>query len=256
MLAIFNWFGYALENEALYRMIKQTGFEGTSLGWCDRNYTDYRHHPELARKAGLFVEYIHVPFSAANDLWLDNFAGEALTDTYLQYVQDCADFELPAMVMHLSSGDEPPSFNMLGLDRIKRIVKKAEQKNVNRALENLRKTEYLAYALGNIDSARLGFCYDSGHHHCRSPHDDLLPKYGSRLMVLHLHDNDGSDDQHLLPFDGTIDWDTTMKTIAATGYNGAISLEAGNLGYEDLTAEEFLLVAYDRAKRLEKICCA
>ena len=253
MFAIFNYFGCKLENEELYRLIKQTGFESTSMGWCDMNYADFRYHPELARKAGLFVENIHVPFTAANDLWLDNLAGNALLDIYLQYVQDCADFELPTMVMHLSSGDEPPPFNEIGLDRIKRIVEKAEQKNVNIALENLRKTEYLAYALGNINSARLGFCYDSGHHHCWSPHDDLLSKYGHRLMALHLHDNDGKKDQHHLPFDGTMDWDMTMKKLAKTDYKGAISLEVGNFGYEDLTAEAFLLVAYDRAKRLEEI---
>lgn len=32
-------------------------------------------------------------------------------------------------------------------------------------------------------------------------------------------------DQHLLPFDGTPEFDTTMKNIAKTGYKGAISLE-------------------------------
>jgi len=253
MLAIFHWFGYELENEALYRAIKQIGFEGTSLGWDDRNYTDYRSHPEMARKAGLFVENIHVPFSTANDLWLDNLDGNELAEYLLQCVTDCADFAIPTMVMHLSSGDYPPSFNTLGLDRLKRIVERAEQKNVNIALENLRKIEYLAYALENINSARLGFCYDSGHHHCRSPHDDLLPKYGSRLMALHLHDNDGSDDQHLLPFDGTIDWSIVMKQIAATRYKGAISLEVSNSGYEDLSAENFLHKAYEIAKRLERL---
>lgn len=42
---------------------------------------------------------------------------------------------------------------------------------------------------------------------------------------LHLHDNNGSYAQHGLPFDGTIDWFTTMRKIAETDYLGAIALK-------------------------------
>ena len=50
-------------------------------------------------------------------------------------------------------------------------------------------------------------------------------------MALHLHDNNRIDDQHLIPFDGTIDWQTTMRQIRQSGYKGAIALEAENGGY-------------------------
>ena len=121
------------------------------------------------------------------------------------------------------------------------------------SLENLRQTDYLTFVLDQIDSSFLGFCYDSGHHHCRTPNDDLLSMYGSKLMALHLHDNDGTDDQHRLPLDGTINWSETMRQIAGTGYSGAVALEVSNSGYEDLSVEEFLRVTFERAKRLEKL---
>ncbi len=117
----------------------------------------------------------------------------------------------------------------------------------------MRRLGYLEYVLSNVDSPRAGFCYDSGHHNCRTPNEDLLSRYGSRLMSLHLHDNNGIDDQHRLPFDGTIDWSDTMSKIAQASYTGAVALEATNMGYEDLPPEEFLILAFERAKRLESL---
>jgi len=121
------------------------------------------------------------------------------------------------------------------------------------ALENLNNLSSLAYVLEQVNSTHIGFCYDCGHHYRFYPSDDLLAKYGSRLMALHLHDNNGSHAQHGLPFDGTMDWSTIMKKIAETGYSGAIAIEAMNWDYEGISAKEFLYKAFERAKRLEAL---
>ena len=254
MFTIYDGFSNELSLKERYRLIQQAGFAGVVLWWGeDFGRIDYRSAPKLARQAGLFIENIHTPFEGINNLWLDNLDGNALTEHLLECLIDCGDFKIPVMVMHLSGGENPPAFNKLGLNRIKRIVEKAEQCGIKVALENTRKTEYLRFVLDQIDSPYLGFCYDSGHHKCRTPNDDLLFLYGSRLMSLHLHDNDGTDDEHRLPFDGKIDWSETMRKIAKTGYQGAIALEVANLGYEDLKVEEFLQETFERAKRLENL---
>lgn len=77
--------------------------------------------------------------------------------------------------------------------------------------------------------------------------------YGTGLRALHLHDNGGSYGQHQLLFDGMIDWSTDMKKVAETGYSGATAIEAMNWDYKDLSAEEFLQKAFERAKRLEAL---
>lgn len=255
MLTTFSWFGYELPMFEIFKIIKQAGFDGITL-WWDDEFGDigYRDNPELARKAGLSVENIHTPFNRINDIWLDNIDGDNLTEYFSQLVSECAEYGIPTMVMHTSSGNNTPPFNLLGLDRIKRIIDKAEKYNINVAFENMRKFEYLEYILNNIDSSRAGFCYDSGHHNYWSPNCDLLTQFGSRLMALHLHDNNRVEDQHLLPFDGTIDWVTTMHRIKQYGYSGSVTLEVENVGYENLSPEEFLQLAFERAKRLEKLC--
>jgi len=237
-----------------FELIKQAGFDGVLAWWNDAfGDSDFRSNPKLARDAGLFVENMHTPFDKINNLWLDNLDGSGLLEYFLELVGDCADYQIPTMVMHLSKGDTPPPFNVLGLDRVKRIIEKAEKLNVNVAFENLRLISYLEYVLSNVDSPCAGFCYDSGHHNIRSSDVDLLGLYGSRLMALHLHDNHGAADHHLLPYDGTIDWPTVMGKIKKTGYTGPLALEAESTGYEGMQPEEYLRLLYERAKKLEEL---
>ena len=251
MITIYDWFGYELSIKERYRLIKEAGFDGVLLWWSehlDRN--DYRNGPQIAREAGLFIENIHTPFQVQDNIWLDNLDGEAAINCYLQCVADCAEFDIPTMVVHLPNEDKP--YNVLGLDRIKRIAEKAEQLGVNVALENLHNLTNLAYMLEQVDSLRIGFCYDCAHHYRYYPDIDLLFMYGSRMMALHLHDNGGIH-IHRLPFDGTLDWSTIMRKITETGYSGATAIEAMNWDYKDLSAEEFLHRAFERAKRLEAL---
>ncbi len=252
MVTIYDWFGYELPIKERYQLIKEAGFDGILMWWSDGfGRGDYRSGPQLAREAGLFIENIHTPIQNQNDLWLDNLDGEAVTDCYLQCVADCAEFEIPTMVVHLPSEENP--HNLLGLDRVKRIAEKAEQQGINVAMENLRNLTNLGYVLEQVDSSRIGFCYDACHHYNYSQEKDLLSMYGSRLMALHLHDNSGKYDQHRLPFEGRVDWTAVMKKIAGTGYSGATALEPMNWDYEDLSAAEFLQEAFKRVKRLEEL---
>ena len=36
-----------------------------------------------------------------------------------------------------------------------------------------------------------------------------------RVVTTHIHDNHGEKDEHLLPFEGTIDWDAAFALFAA-----------------------------------------
>lgn len=251
MISIYDWFGYDIPINERYKLIKEAGFDGVLLWWSDGfgRGADYRDGVEHARRAGLIIENIHTPVHLQDNLSFDNMDGESLLECYIQCVNDCAEFDIPTMVVHLPDDKYP--INELGMDRIKRIAQHAEDLNIKVALENLRNINNVIYVLDNITSDKLGFCYDSCHHANYNPELDLLNKYGSRLMALHLHDNGGARGQHSLPFDGNIDWYKVMKNIADTAYKGATALEPMNWGYEHLSIREFLDKAYEKAKRLE-----
>ncbi|WP_459476947.1 sugar phosphate isomerase/epimerase family protein [Clostridium saccharoperbutylacetonicum] len=256
MITIYDWFGYELTKMERYRLIKDAGFDGILLWWSDGfgrdcfGVGDYRNGPLIVREAGLFIENIHAPVYGENNLWLDNLDGEDIMACYLQCISDCAEFEIPTMVVHLPNDNH--LYNEVGIDRIKRIAEKAEKFGVNIAMENLRNFSNLSYVLEQVDSPRIGFCYDCAHHNRYCLDNDLLAMYGSRLMALHLHDN-YEKATHRLPFDGTIDWTNAMKKIAETNYSGPTAIEAMNWDYRDLSAEEFLKEAFERAKRLEAL---
>jgi len=264
-----DWFGYKLPVCKRYKMIRQAGFDAALLWYGDdwgkafRMKRQYLH----ARKAGLAIENVHAPFDEVNHIWEDTPDGQHVFEGYLRCAEDCARFGIPAMVMHPNRGRTPPPVSEIGLERFRQLSRRAEQLGVNVAMENLCQAhaiERTAWLLERIDSPRVGLCFDAGHFNAqiaKEPALDLLARFGRRLMALHLHDNDGpvlrdlEDDQHRLPFDGTTDWPEMMRRIEETGYQGQVTLEvnAREPWYKDVSPEDFLARAYERAKRLEAL---
>lgn len=227
-VGLYTYFGFKYPFNEIMKLIKSTGFHSVMTYWGDEfDNTEIKKEkqPEIIRKNGLEVENTHFPFDGINNIWEDTFDGQEILKKYLSYIDECKEYEIPTAIVHVSSGTNPPPYNQLGLDRFKRIIDKAEKNGITIALENLRKPEYLDFVFKNIDSDKLKFCYDSGHENCYTPDLDYLAKYGGKLISLHLHDNDGTGDQHLLPFSGTTDWKRIMIHLRNLGYKKPLSLE-------------------------------
>ena len=47
-----------------------------------------------------------------------------------------------------------------------------------------------------------------------------------RLKCLHVHDVDGTNDSHTLPYFGVVQWEKVMKALAEIGYTGDLTFEA------------------------------
>lgn len=87
--------------------------------------------------------------------------------------------------------------------------------------------------------AHLGICLDIGHLHRTRSHGltqqtsaEFIRKAGSRLKALHIHDNHGVTDDHLLPFTHNgLDWKAFMKALSESGYEGLFNLEIHTESY-------------------------
>lgn len=257
MLGIYDCFGYGtgydVSFEERYQLIKNAGFDCVMLWWSDKfgRGVGYQKDVDFARNAGLYIENIHTPVHEQNFLSFDNLDGESVFQTYLQCVNDCHQNAIETMVIHLPN--DKYAINNLGMNRLERIIKEAEEKEVQVAFENLSNIQNLALVLKTFSSEKVGYCYDSCHHKNYAPNEDFLKLYGNRLMALHLQDNGGKHNQHQLPFDGSIDWAQVMLKIAQTGYQGATTLEPMNWDYEHLSIREFLKLAYQKAKILDEM---
>ncbi len=255
---IFVFYGYLMPMKKRFELIKKAGFDSVMIWWGDGTGAfegDKFTYRPLAEKYDLSICNAHLPFDDCNNLWLDTSVGDEYADIICKQITECGKFQIPTVVMHLTRGFTPPPYNKAGLERLKKIVDVAESHNVNLALENLRFIEYIDFVFQNINSSNMGFCFDSGHDNYFTHDMDVLNKYKQHLFALHLNDNMGDADIHMLPFDGTSNWDRIIKTLKEIKYNGILSLEVQqdrHVKYHGLSPENYLAMAFERAVRIEQ----
>lgn len=106
-------------------------------------------------------------------------------------------------------------------------------------LENLYVKQGVAPAVENIDQLleviecagggeNLGICLDTGHLNLveQKGQADFIRRAGKKLAALHLADNDGSRDQHLMPCGlGTVHFSEVFAALKEIGYEGLYNLE-------------------------------
>jgi sugar phosphate isomerase/epimerase len=86
----------------------------------------------------------------------------------------------------------------------------------------------LLWLAEQTDPATVGVCWDTGHAHIAGLDQyRAIKALGPHLRAMHIQDNDGSGDQHRLPYEGTIDWPALLRALREIGYQGAFNLEVG-----------------------------
>ena len=247
-----------LSNGDYVRAIAELGFTATFTGVAP---TEERQaaFAELFAKHGITYETLHAPFGHINDIWLAGEDGERMLGELLTCVDRCALVGAPIAVVHLSSGLTPPSVTDLGRARFTTLIEYAHKKGVILAFENQRKIFNLAWALetfGAQDS--VAFCWDCGHEACFTPGRQYMPLFGDRLVCTHIHDNMGqfNQDQHLIPFDGVMDYRRFADHLRAVNYEGSLMLEVierNSQKYVGLDSYAYLERAATAAKRLREL---
>ena len=146
---------------------------------------------------------------------------------------------VPMMVVHpYSLGvylDERP----IDFDEVRGLCEFAKDHGILLALENLGVIgmpglDKIFDEVGsNPAETGLGVCIDTGHA-WRSFHRegiwpvDFFRKFSDIIYEVHLNDNEGTEDLHLIPGDGTIDWDILSPEIRKLSDNTIICLELKN----------------------------
>jgi len=106
----------------------------------------------------------------------------------------------------------------------------------------------IAYATG-MDNVAI--CLDTGHANISKVDPALfIRKAGPRLKALHIADNLGTNDDHMLPHGrGTVKWPEVMKALHETGYKGLFNFEVPG---ENRCPVPVLLAKLDYALKLAK----
>jgi sugar phosphate isomerase/epimerase len=101
-------------------------------------------------------------------------------------------------------------------------------------------------------AADAGICLDFGHAHVDGDVVEAIETVSEHLIATHVHDNAGRSDDHLLPFDGTIDWPAALTAVQKIGFDGPLMLEINARG----TTKETLARAQQVRQRMEKFLAA
>ena len=85
-------------------------------------------------------------------------------------------------------------------------------------------------------------CLDIGHAHAFSPTPPLawVRSLGPRIAHYHIHDNDGSEDWHRAPGEGSIDFGALLPEIARLTPGASLSMEVETGSDDTLRALEFV----------------
>ncbi len=88
-------------------------------------------------------------------------------------------------------------------------------------------TEQLLSLVDAFDPAVVGVCWDFGHANLvgMDQVESLREIGGKRLKAVHVADNHGVKDDHLLPFYGTMDWPPLVAVLKEIGYTGDFTYE-------------------------------
>ncbi len=238
--------------EDYVKIIKDLGFEAAFI--TPRPDDQIFHEADLLAGAGIMLDTIHAPWKGINDIWLPGDAGEMPLGAFTHYVDMCKETGAPVLIIHLSSGPNPPPVTDIGRARFTKLVDYAIGKGITLAFENQRMLSNLAWVFEEFNEAEnVGFCWDVGHEMCFAAGRRYMPLFGDKLVATHIHDNDcvHDHDYHMIPFDGKVDFSRVADELKSSGFGGTLMFELikKHESYACLSVENYLARAADAAKR-------
>ena len=143
-------------------------------------------------------------------------------------------------VLHLDQIKKEPNLSLdevraRNLDALRELVDHIKGRDTVICIENLRKVvpvamsaDDLLYFVNEIGTEHLGICLDTGHLNQTKTDtpEDFIQKAAAHVLAVHINGNDGTSDQHVLPFGrDTSDMLSTVRALRRSGFDGLFNLE-------------------------------
>ena len=258
------------DDQTAIQMIKDAGFDAFdySLYWMsdgkDMLGDDYRERAlklrSLADKIGISCNQAHAPF--------DFRYCDELNESNMAYCRLVRSIEIASIlgakniIVHAIKEELPDDVSFEEYNRIfyRSFIPYCEKFNIHISIENIFNwsedkgipvlcdpKEHNAF-VENLNSSWFNVCVDVGHSAITGylPQDVLSNIKPNLLKALHIQDNDFHYDQHLLPFEGNINWDAVMTALKQNNYDGDFTFEL--TGYLRRQETEKLMIALKDAE--------
>jgi sugar phosphate isomerase/epimerase len=269
-------------NRELLAQIHGAGFQAVEI-FASRGHFDYLSKPDV-RAIGqaladnhLILNSLHAPTS--RDMGVNREGGSPLSVTEVERVRrieamdelkraiDVAeDLPFSRLILHMGGSRETADLRKrdAAFSSLEHLILHAKHVGVTICVENttseMGEPSYLRSFVDETRLTGLRFNFDIGHANLADgPEEERIPKGFEPLKDLiasaHIHDNHGEKDEHLAPYDGTIDWPAAIKLIAATPAGAALPLTLElkeKSGHDAPSFAEQLNVAAKALDRLEE----
>ena len=202
-----------------------------------------RNLRKLCADNGITLWQMHAPLElnlADSDLQ----KREQDINTAAKWAEYAHELGLPHLVIHpggrrkTESDAEKNEIISLNLDAFARLAEIASGFGVKFCIENMMerigqgpwrlgaRISDLNEIIDAVGSDALGICFDSSHANVtKLDMSQAIHECGHRLLATHISDNDGSGDQHKLPFGGNIDWESVISALKDIDYRQLFNLE-------------------------------
>jgi sugar phosphate isomerase/epimerase len=245
--------------EPYLRRIARAGFK--NIQWIhywkhDFIYTqpEVQHIANIMKELHLSIYDIHGSAGTEKN-WFSTIEYKRLAGVEIvkNRIEMCKALGGSVAVMHI------PILNSENIERwrqLKRSLNELEKfcikKGVKIAVENEPFDEFkgIIELFSEYGPEFIGLCYDSGHGNIGEHGLKNLDSVKERLISLHLHDNNGLEDQHKPIFSGTVDWIELSRIIAESRYNKFLTFEISMKSSKTKSENAFLKSAYSNGLKL------
>ena len=167
-------------------------------------------------------------------------ARDALILATKRTIEACAMLKIPHTVIHAAGcGPSEREFRRQNIAFYRLFEETAEKFGVDMLTENSAEAWNPEYFIRTGREARefveeagiprLHINWDTGHANVqkRNQYTDIMDM-GSQLRALHIQDNDGNADAHLMPMAGTTNFDDVIRGLIDSGYKGDFTFEGSS----------------------------
>ena len=238
-ISLFSQTDYRKEFFQDIKDVKKLGFYSVDLSLD--NVGGYKHSMEKCSLAlndalkaildsGLKLNGVHLPFGPFNNItsYDDGVRAFAISE-FIDMIGVCDDYKPDFYIFHSMAGSAIQGVR----EKRKQTIKESFSKLVSSTkatvcMENMTNRGVPNTSLETIeivDGVQGGkICFDTNHYLEEKPQDAILA-LGQRIATLHVSDYCFTEEQHLMPMQGKIDWMQLIGALQQVGYNGVFSYE-------------------------------
>jgi sugar phosphate isomerase/epimerase len=268
LLSTYLWINHKLTTNTLEET-ERAGISGVEI-FCGIGHFDYRSAEVVRDFSAWFAAHelklhsLHAPTSRDFSPGREGGSPVSISDPERVRRTDAVDEIKRAlefaertpfqfMVLHAgtSRDSSDPRHWDAAFSSLEHLALFARHRSVTLALENtpgeLATPGNLRKFLEDVRMPGLQLCFDAGHANLESNACAALETMRGFTVTAHLHDNHGEKDEHLLPFEGTINWKELLRGMPAD-LPGVIELKERGPNEPSLDAIRAAFDALDEAR--------